>query len=223
MMNTKKHGGLYRSDMRPVYKCNTTQQRWMRVKKSVRTDEEGRLNFEHKADLENDIVYFAFTYPYSYSMLQSELDKMEEEHTNTLDDPQSIYFTRELLACTIDQRRIDLLTITAAGGHSEEQEEVLPDLFPQHGIGDTNPNSKSALGQSGRPLIFPGRDVIIVSARVHPGEVPAQHTMKGILDLLMDPHDPRSRALRENFVFKIVPMLNPDGMTRSFTSISFHI
>lgn len=213
MMNTKKHGGLYRSDMRPVFRCNATQNKWMRIKKSVRTDEDGRQAFEHTADLEGDVVYFSFTYPYSYATLQSELASIEAAHTNTLDAPGSIYFNRELIACSIEQRRIDLLTITAAGGHSEQQEEVMPGLFPAHGIGDAACPGQ-ALGAAGRPLTFPGREVIIVSARVHPGEVPAQHTMRGILDLLLDPHDPRSRALRERFVFKIVPMLNPDGETR---------
>ena len=97
------------------------------------------------------------------------------------------------------------------GGHSAEQAEPIPGLFPAHGIGDAASSSPGKLGSAGRPLLFPDREVIIVSARVHPGEVPAQHTMRGVIDLLMDPNDPRSRALRERFVFKIIPMLNPDG------------
>lgn len=211
MMNTKKHGGLYRSDMRPVYRSNSTQNKWMRIRKSVRCDEDGHLCFEHSMDFENDVVFFAFTYPYSYAQLQSELEQMEETHVNTLDVPGSVYLTRELITTSIDQRRIDLLTITAAGGHLQEQEAVIPGLFPSHGIGSAANSTSGKLGGAGRPLLFPGKEVIIVSARVHPGEVPAQHTMRGVLDLLLDPNDPRSRALRERFVFKIIPMLNPDG------------
>jgi len=71
--------------------------------------------------------------------------------------------------------------------------------------------------------------VIFISARVHPGEVPGSHIMRGILDFLtpgrnstnqkygyQDPNylDPRAMALLNNFVIKIVPILNPDGVSR---------
>jgi murein tripeptide amidase MpaA len=35
--------------------------------------------------------------------------------------------------------------------------------------------------------------------------------MKGIIDYLTS-SEPEARVLRENFIFKIVPMLNPDGV-----------
>ena len=36
--------------------------------------------------------------------------------------------------------------------------------------------------------------------------------VEGFLRFLTNPEDPFARVLRENFVFKIVPMLNPDGV-----------
>jgi murein tripeptide amidase MpaA len=35
--------------------------------------------------------------------------------------------------------------------------------------------------------------------------------LKGIIDFLISP-DPKANELRDKFVFKIVPMLNPDGV-----------
>jgi murein tripeptide amidase MpaA len=52
---------------------------------------------------------------------------------------------------------------------------------------------------------------IFISARVHPGESNASWMMKGLIDFLVS-KAPEARVLREKFVFKIVPMLNPDGV-----------
>jgi murein tripeptide amidase MpaA len=52
---------------------------------------------------------------------------------------------------------------------------------------------------------------VIITARVHPSESNASHVMKGVIDyLIADTRE--ARILRKNFVFKIVPMLNPDGV-----------
>lgn len=52
---------------------------------------------------------------------------------------------------------------------------------------------------------------IVVSARVHPGETNGSWMMKGLLDFLIsDSSD--AQILRDVFVFKIIPMLNPDGV-----------
>ncbi|KAK1129290.1 hypothetical protein K0M31_020418 [Melipona bicolor] len=52
---------------------------------------------------------------------------------------------------------------------------------------------------------------IVITARVHPGETPSSWTMKGIIDFLTGESN-QARVLRERFVFKLVPMLNPDGV-----------
>jgi hypothetical protein len=58
---------------------------------------------------------------------------------------------------------------------------------------------------------FQMRKGIVITARVHPGETNASWMMKGIIDYLVGP-SLDARILRDNFVFKIVPMLNPDGV-----------
>ena len=167
------------------------------------TDSSQQLFFEHSVDVANDQLFFAFTYPYSYSQVQSELQVYDETHVNALDEPTSIFYKRELLTSSIDGRRIDLLTITSVAGRQDyEHEPLLSGLFP---------DSKHTTDRS---PVFVGKEVIFISSRVHPGEVPAQHAFKGILNLLMDPLDLQARELRARYVFKLIPMLNPDGVFR---------
>ena len=53
---------------------------------------------------------------------------------------------------------------------------------------------------------------VVITARVHPGESVASWMMKGVLNFLTDPNNIEAEILRQNFIFKIVPMLNPDGV-----------
>ncbi|KAK6484353.1 cytosolic carboxypeptidase 6-like [Huso huso] len=59
----------------------------------------------------------------------------------------------------------------------------------------------------------PGADkkVVFLTARVHPGESPASFVCQGVIDFLVS-QNPVARVLRDHVVFKIVPMLNPDGV-----------
>ena len=52
---------------------------------------------------------------------------------------------------------------------------------------------------------------VVVTARIHPGETNGSWMMKGLLDFLTSSADD-AKILRDLFVFKIVPMLNPDGV-----------
>lgn len=63
------------------------------------------------------------------------------------------------------------------------------------------------------------KKAIFLSARVHPGETGASYMMKGVIDYLIGPGI-GARILRDNFVFKIVPMMNPDGVILGNTRCS---
>jgi murein tripeptide amidase MpaA len=66
---------------------------------------------------------------------------------------------------------------------------------------DKDPKSAKAMAKKG----------IFISARVHPGESNASWMMKGVIDFLVA-NTPEAKALRDAFIFKIVPILNPDGV-----------
>uniref|UniRef100_A0A8C3M3B5 Cytosolic carboxypeptidase 2 n=1 Tax=Geospiza parvula TaxID=87175 RepID=A0A8C3M3B5_GEOPR len=56
-----------------------------------------------------------------------------------------------------------------------------------------------------------GKRAVVLSARVHPGESGGSWAMRGFLDFLLSPHED-AQLLRRLCVFKVVPMLNPDGV-----------
>ncbi|XP_064602281.1 cytosolic carboxypeptidase 2-like [Liolophura sinensis] len=55
------------------------------------------------------------------------------------------------------------------------------------------------------------KKAVVITSRVHPGESNSSWMMKGFLDYLTG-NSADAKLLRDTFVFKIVPMLNPDGV-----------
>ena len=97
---------------------------------------------------------------------------------------------------------MELVTFTDKCGMTEEREEVIEGLFPES---ETNP----------RPFKF-DKQTIFLSCRVHPGETPASYVLNGIFNFITNEKSEQAKILREKFVFKIVPCLNPDGVYRGY-------
>tara|TARA_B110001450_G_C17215036_1_gene317029 strand:+ start:61 stop:408 length:348 start_codon:yes stop_codon:yes gene_type:complete len=56
------------------------------------------------------------------------------------------------------------------------------------------------------------KQTIFLTGRVHPGESNASFMVQGAIDFLLQKNNKEAKMLREQFIFKIVPMLNPDGV-----------
>ena len=64
------------------------------------------------------------------------------------------------------------------------------------------------------------RPVVVVTARVHPGESCASWVARGMLAWLAFDRDPLAERMRTLMVVKMVPMLNPDGVDLGSTRCS---
>ncbi|XP_035863139.1 cytosolic carboxypeptidase 6 isoform X1 [Sander lucioperca] len=175
VVNFSKTKSLYRDGMSPVVK-STSRPKWQRLPaKNVyyyRCPDHRRnyvMSFAFCFDQEDDVYQFAYCYPYTYSRLQHYLASLERRNLP--------YLQREQLGLSVQQRRLDLLTITNSDHLNPEREKKL----------------------------------VFLSARVHPGESPASFICQGVIDFLVSQH-PVAQILRDHVIFKIVPMLNPDGV-----------
>ncbi len=161
-------------------------------------DKENHLILKIKYKFESmKYVYFAFCFPFSYDKNNAFLNYLDNKINNN--DISKIYFHNEVLIQSKEKRNVNLITITSKDNIIKNQiEQNLIGLFPNKNRCNKTLHDK--------PIIF-------ISARVHPGETPGSHMMNGILKLLTDENNNKSELLRENFIFKIIPMINVDGVS----------
>ena len=117
---------------------------------------------------DNDTVYIAHCYPYTYTRLQGFLKQIEA------DPARKHLLQRKNLCQTVAGNNCDYLVIS-----------------------DFN-NGKEKKG-------------VFLTSRVHPGEPMASYMIQHIIEYLLG-NSAVAKVLRENFLFKIVPMLNCDGV-----------
>lgn len=56
----------------------------------------------------------------------------------------------------------------------------------------------------------PHKQIIVIASRVHPGETNTSYILHGLIKFLVST-DKLANMLRDKFIFKIIPMINPDG------------
>jgi len=136
------------------------------------------LSFTHTFDSVGDTIYFAYSYPYTYTDLKTFLTdlSLNKKYRNILQ--------KNVLCRTISGYECEILTITSPNFPTKTNTII--------------PNKKLKKG-------------VIFTARVHPGETVSSWMLQGVIEFLLS-DDLIAQKLRENYVFKIIPMLNIDGV-----------
>ncbi|XP_034174138.2 cytosolic carboxypeptidase-like protein 5 isoform X1 [Osmia lignaria lignaria] len=207
IVNLNKHVKMFSQGMCPVFKIVPGHLHWERIreKPTYTLDQTGNdftLSFAYTVP-ENPkaITYFAFTYPFSYIDLQNYLRRIEAKlarrDITCVDD---VYYHRECAIKSLEGRRLDLITVSSFHNISTEREDRLSNMFS-----DKNEE---------RPFKFWDKKVIFISARVHPGETPSSFVFNGLLNFIITRDDQIAINLRRLYVFKLIPMLNPDGVAK---------
>ena len=127
-------------------------------------------NFEYMEDL----VYFAYSVPYTYTKLTNLLIELKDKCNKN----PNICYRQETLCRSLGGIDIPILTIGCC----------------------ENANDKSIK-----------KPVSIVTGRIHPGETCGSFMMEGFLRYITSSSFAATQ-LRRNVIFKIIPMLNIDGV-----------
>ena len=197
------------------------------------------------------MLEFAFCYPYSYESVCATVDALARANLGddvylrretlttslegrpvellTITANDDTYFGDEPLDWHAPQNSTDKSTrgglafsISSEGGDDSSDDGE-----------DSGPEGTNKPSLSKPPLLTPHRKdtevrrcakrEVIISARVHPGETPAQFVVDGLLAAVLA-DGPVGQALREAYVWRVVPCLNPDGVARGhyrMGSVSF--
>ena len=206
--NMKKLDLLYRSGQKPVVyslmlesELNT---KWHRDCTNIAYTPVAKsnyycLSFTYNFRYENDLVYFAYSIPYTYSDLISDLEVLQVQYAGIL--------------------RVNTLCKTLLG-NSCPVITITDDIRTYENFQDESSDYNSS--SAGRRLKrlkkmkeleekHKAKKSVVMTARVHPGETVSSFMMKGVIQYLIDDRK-YAKLLRRNFVFKLVPMLNPDGV-----------
>ena len=140
------------------------------------------ITFPH----EGDVCYLAYHYPYTYSRLRAKLDILTSQR-------EGFYFKMDTLTHSLNEQEVPMLTITSKPPPMQNSE-----------IKIARPLSNPNIPLSDKPIV-------VLTGRVHPGETNSSWVMEGILEFLTG-DTPEAEELRNHFIFKIVPMLNVDGV-----------
>ncbi|EGB05157.1 hypothetical protein AURANDRAFT_1129, partial [Aureococcus anophagefferens] len=196
IVNLTKPDSLFNLGMQPVmYSCAEAVENgigWVRTGTSVQYQANHpvdagmtyyTLSFTLAFYRPDDIYLIAHSYPYTYSDHKAHI-------ANLLRSSRKRRVTRHSALCrTLDSHECDLMTITS----------------------NENDLRSNECNTTSMPYLTRRKKLIILSARVHPGETPASWMMRGILEFLTGESND-AKILRSLFIFKIVPMLNPDGV-----------
>ncbi|KAA0187412.1 Cytosolic carboxypeptidase 4 [Fasciolopsis buskii] len=161
------------------------------------------IRFPHTGD----VCYLAYHYPYTYTRLLSDIARWKKEAERT--DSNPVYFRVQSLTSTLLENPVPVLTITAKSLLTDDKST--PDQLARLSVSASEvdgckpmPDRSFYTRSSIRPYIF-------LTARVHSGETNSSWVMQGLVNHLVSDH-PVAVQARQQFIFKIVPMLNPDGV-----------
>lgn len=202
--NMAYNWSMWKNGIAPVYRSNFTSWQWafldhfplkLRLKQKAM-----QMSFKYRLR-ENEKVFIALSYPWTYSNDRNFYSKLEEKYENH----STIYFEKEILTKSMQGRRVQMVTFTnkvtgskdssAASGPKDgppgQPEAQAVRKFPQLGKNHTS----LFLGRSqSNTQFFPNKKYIVLSARVHPSEVASSYVLRSLVQELLRKYNTTYKA-----------------------------
>mmetsp|Transcript_9856 Transcript_9856/g.19518 ORF Transcript_9856/g.19518 Transcript_9856/m.19518 type:complete len:901 (+) Transcript_9856:277-2979(+) len=227
--NLVKFDSLYNDGLKPcVYslkKQELTGTAWHRAGRSLSyfknaelrkgsTQPNYTLTFVYEFLYPDDTVYFAHCFPYTYTDLEVYLSEIESSNSQIC--------RVDTLCKTLGGNDCKVITITQGvrtyQSWGEEQEKMKKSAGGRKlmRIKELRQEAQSRIIEQVRnreqtESEHAKKKGVFLTARVHPGESNASFMMQGALDFLLS-DSKEAKLLRKLYVFKIIPMMNPDGV-----------
>ena len=140
------------------------------------------LSFNYTFKFDNDEVFFANCIPFTYTDLNKDLNIYTKNEND-----KYVFFDRKKLCSTILGNEVEFFSINNSS------------------LNNNNNNNLNNINNT------ENKNGVVLLARQHPSETVGSWTIKGAIDFLLGDSD-EAKYLRDNFVFKIIPMINVDGV-----------
>lgn len=168
--------------------------------------------FDYTFEEDDDKVFFSYNEPYTFTQLTQLLRKIKEQQGSLPKEEQ--YVRCETLCKSISGVEIPMLTVTnninseLTNLPTENQLIELIESDISEWEADTINEFREIIKQK---IKIQYKKILIVTARIHPGEACGSHVMEGLIKFIISSH-PISIEIRERMIIKIIPMLNIDGV-----------
>lgn len=199
--------------MVPVFRSSLTNNTWEYLPYPLRQVKRNndcvsftiQYNFM-SADL---IAYFAYSFPYTHTDLTEFVSRMEQQFAGS----SKMRIQRETIALSLEQRPIELITITGADSVINDDKALdLLRIENSATSADSHSLNSAILGK-----IDYNRKYVLITCRARAADTSTSYVLEGFIKTLLSPELIYSRSAWDDFVFLIVPMVNPDGVVRGYT------
>lgn len=143
------------------------------------------------SDSEFDEVYFSYAYPYTFTRLIRFIRELKL-------DPDVSPTVKDSVPICSSLSGIDVPLLTVTQNSNNENANYI-----------CNNKGELVTTLSGKKR---RKKTVIITGRVHPGEANSSFMMEGFIRFITSPNNQLAKELRKRIVFKIVPMLNVDGV-----------
>lgn len=211
--NLGKFESLYNEGMKPLIKSVKSGNEWVRGGSHISymsnsQDYSYTLTFTYDFAYEDDTTYFAYSYPYTYNELVSDMNEIKScySHIARVDTICESLCGNNLFMITITEDLSSYMKFYEESYYTKisgAQRKLLSKRKQRNGCSNEHNHKKG----------------IFITSRVHPGETVGSFMMQGVIDFLLS-NSKKAHILRKNYVFKLIPMLNPDGVRHGKTRVS---